>query len=275
MKYPDIFLTNTRSLFNKFEEFYITVNALQPDIVNICETWLHDDATINDLDLFSIPYYTSIFNNRCKKHGGGIAIWIKNVWTYFRIQNEAMDINSLSYQFEYLSIGLYDAKMVFLLLYIPPASVSMYKKLIIKQILSFCEFLISKLLNYNLCLLGDLNNLCFDEIAQCFNLCKLVNIPTRSNRILDQVYLHKSIVPKYFPAKVNAPITNSDHCIVWIKACHLFNHNGIKAKKTTKLIYNFRDSNIATFHDAISKVDFSFPDNCDIDNMVSHFYNLF
>jgi len=62
-------LWNSRSL-NKVKQYYI--RSRTEDVIVINETWLDENATN-----IEFPGYTSIRNDRLKKHGGGVAIFIK------------------------------------------------------------------------------------------------------------------------------------------------------------------------------------------------------
>ena len=65
---------NVRSLYNKIDSIRHEIDKINPDILNVCETWLHDDI---ENDFVSIKDYTLVradrktYENGILKRGGG------------------------------------------------------------------------------------------------------------------------------------------------------------------------------------------------------------
>ena len=72
---------NVRSLYNKIDTIRLEIENIKPDILNINETWLHDDI---DDEFVSIKDYTLIRSDRMTieaglvKRGGGLCTYVKN-----------------------------------------------------------------------------------------------------------------------------------------------------------------------------------------------------
>ena len=63
---------NARSLLPKFDELAATVDALQPTVICIVESWLSEE--ISDSEISIEGYMYSIDQNR---HGGGVMMYVK------------------------------------------------------------------------------------------------------------------------------------------------------------------------------------------------------
>ena len=72
---------NVRSLYNKIDTIRLEVDSIRPDIVNINETWLHNNI---DDGFVSIKDYTLIRSDRFTmeagtvKKGGGLCTYVKS-----------------------------------------------------------------------------------------------------------------------------------------------------------------------------------------------------
>ena len=112
---PSIFLLNARSVLPKFDDLYITVLNLRPDIVMVSESWLCDD--IQD-DMLAIPCYRFFRADRPARRGGGVCVWVcdkyqANVFAHSTIcptQIEAL----------VLEIIFGNRRIILVTLYIPP-----------------------------------------------------------------------------------------------------------------------------------------------------------
>jgi exonuclease III len=87
---------NIQSLPAKFAEFYEMITFMSnsnrnPDIICVQETW-----KIVDPDLFCIPgYHCPIFKLREFKQGGGVAIYVKDVYTFSIIEKYSSSIDKV------------------------------------------------------------------------------------------------------------------------------------------------------------------------------------
>ena len=65
---------NIRSLYKNLMELKLLITQLNPDIILLCETFLHK----NNEGKCAISGYKSYFNNRATGSGGGVAIYIRH-----------------------------------------------------------------------------------------------------------------------------------------------------------------------------------------------------
>ena len=68
---------NTRSIIPKFDELCLLVEAQNPDIISIVESWLCTD--IPDTEI-CIPGYQLFCKDR-NRHGGGVLLYIREIFT--------------------------------------------------------------------------------------------------------------------------------------------------------------------------------------------------
>lgn len=73
--FPSILLTNIRSMNNKLDELYATVQVNQADLVAVTETWFSDSkpAEANEM-----KGYNLLHKDRADKRGGGVALYARN-----------------------------------------------------------------------------------------------------------------------------------------------------------------------------------------------------
>lgn len=69
---------NCRSLLPKFDELAALCSTNMPDVVCLVETWLCSDILDTEI---SIPNYSIVRLDR-NRHGGGVAMYIKNSLLY-------------------------------------------------------------------------------------------------------------------------------------------------------------------------------------------------
>ena len=75
-----ILFWNVRSLYNKIDTFRLEIDKVNPDILNVCETWLHNDI---ESDFVSIKDYVIIRSDRTtlengiQKRGGGLCTYVR------------------------------------------------------------------------------------------------------------------------------------------------------------------------------------------------------
>ena len=72
-----ILYSNPRSLVPKLDELSAVIEAHNPDIVSIVESWLCADISDSELH---IPRY-QLFRKDCHRHGGGVLLYIKSNFT--------------------------------------------------------------------------------------------------------------------------------------------------------------------------------------------------
>ncbi|KAJ8034992.1 hypothetical protein HOLleu_22055 [Holothuria leucospilota] len=151
-------------------------------VIAITETWFHKDIPF---DLYNISGYTLIHRDRIDRNGGGVAMFVNNMFT-FTVYDQISVTNYNSFEAMFINLCISQAKSVNIgVLYRPPhLSTSQF-------ITDFNEMLSS----YGYCsktcyILGDLNinlmnvendNQCADfmNVLYSYSLVPTVDIPTR------------------------------------------------------------------------------------------------
>ena len=67
---------NVRSLSKNFDQLKLLLNlsSVTFSVIGLCETWLHDPLH----SLVCIDGYTLVSKDRTRKHGGGVALFVKD-----------------------------------------------------------------------------------------------------------------------------------------------------------------------------------------------------
>jgi len=84
---------NARSILPKFDELVLMVQAREPDIVSIVESWLDWDVEDSEINISGYQ----IFRADRSRHGGGVLVYIKNHLSGHVIQNCYPDLELLYY----------------------------------------------------------------------------------------------------------------------------------------------------------------------------------
>ena len=106
---------NCRSIVNKMNDLRILTNYLQPHIIGVTETWLK----LNDENLINLQGYTFLHIARKTGRGGGVGIFISNVFEYSTVR-----FSSVVSTFEFMLIKIKCKNKTYLLcvVYRPPCS---------------------------------------------------------------------------------------------------------------------------------------------------------
>ena len=74
-------MQNCRSLNANFTDFRILLETLDFsfDVIGLTETWLNE----SNADVFQLEIYDFCHKNRVAKHGGGVAFFIKSIFSSF------------------------------------------------------------------------------------------------------------------------------------------------------------------------------------------------
>ena len=79
---------NARSILPKFDELVLMVQARQPDIVSIVESWLDQDVDDSEINISGYQ----IFRADRSRHGGGVLVYIKSHLTGHAIPEAASPV---------------------------------------------------------------------------------------------------------------------------------------------------------------------------------------
>lgn len=169
------------------------------------------------------------------------------------------------------SIYVSEFKTILTCAYIPPSQSSHQSEIIQNFFIdNFDQFLVNHPYS-NLCVCGDFNNFDFSPISTHFDLCNIVNKPTRQNSILDFVYVPKHICLPLMPTvAIESPIGNSDHNTIHVA--------GISTPSTYRevFVYDLRQSNIDAYLDSLNSINWNtfYNSEVSIDDKSDMFYDL-
>ncbi len=119
--------------------------------------------------------------------------------------------------------------------------------------------------------MGDVNDLCVDEICDSCNLNQVVKIPTRKNATLDLILTNRD--NKYYKDPVSLPkIGNSDHlCVLYEPVANTTTHKP-KTKTTTRI---FHKSAIIEFGSWITKFDWNILQRIkNVNQKIAYFFEI-
>ena len=201
---------NARSLLHKHDELCAVVEADNPDVICIVESWLSTE--IHDTEIAICGYHSYRLDRN--RHGGGVIVYVRScfVTTLVPVPSHGLEIISLT-----VSNGI--GKVCISVFYRPPSSPS----LIFEDLFLYLQSLnIPEFCNY--ILLGDFNvNFCnythpfYRKLLNIFNsfcLSQVVSEPTHlcSNGSSSMFDLIAMSSPSLFQScKTISPLSNSDH----------------------------------------------------------------
>ena len=207
--YPTILLSNIRSLPNKFEDLCLNINKLSPHITTITETWLNNEMSD---ELFSIPNYVLIRNDRSNRLGGGVANWIHK-----SMNSKLLPHHDKPEMIECLWI-LVNNHILICSCYIPPNLPVNDYTTISNYFINYVDKFKSDNNNSKVIFNGDFNNMNLSSLTIELNLINTVTSPTRGNSILDYILIEADIKDVYpNPCTIYSPIASSDHNVVLLK----------------------------------------------------------
>ena len=259
--YPNIYLTNLRSIKNKFDEFQAHISVINPAVIVCTETWLDSSAPTHAFDLFGYDLFRA---DRIKNSArDGEAIWARK-----RFRATPVIMPSLC-QAEVCTIQISSMQLLISGLYLPPGMAS-YDFQAFQD--TFAESLESslKLVSHKLNVAGDFNQYNDNFLIIEMSLRNIVHGPTRLNACLDRIYVDRRIFNKYDhnDVVIGPPIGNSDHNTVLAVSNEQLWHRVSKKH----ILHDFRDSNIYKFEQKFLSNDFtSFYSCVDIDSKCEFF----
>ena len=166
---------NIRGLLNTIDEMRTIVTKCNFDVMGICETFLDDNVTDNEI---CIEGYIIVKKNR-NRHGGGVLIYIKEGIQY----TEITDLAGSEVEGVWANIQCDKQHLALGVMYRSPSSNNAYLKSMLDQIDNVFSY------NENIILMGDLNyDYKLDEslssnplhqIEILYGMRQLINSPTR------------------------------------------------------------------------------------------------
>ena len=262
--YPDILLSNARSIFPKFDELSILVSTLRPDIIAITESWLHKDIPNN---LLALNNYVFCRVDRQERIGGGVCLWVHE-----RFPSLPVPCVTVPTTVELLIIKIVSLRLLFSVIYIPPSLTSSEKKDVADFLIHTFDKQLLICPEFKIVLCGDLNTFDTSIFPLYFNLTNHVLLPTRGDAFLDQIWVDSSLQDVYeTSADVGPNLASSDHRTVVLRAK---GKPPVAAYRVVK-IRDYRASHLAAFCEILTKTDFSVVESepC-VEKKCSLFYQL-
>lgn len=135
-------------------------------------------------------------------------------------------------------------KLIISVVYIPPNLKCEDRKEINNFFIKFYDSLLILHPDNNIILTGDFNHFNASDLILNFNISPSVNLPTRINNTLDQIYISSQIFSNFCTPIIGPPIASSDHQTILLKpqpryACH--------EEKNYSTFTDLRNSNITKF----------------------------
>ena len=209
---PNIFLTNLRSVCNKFDDLRIQVIRKNSDIVICTETWLTSNSPV---EAFSISGYSCYRTDRANDSGrGGVMMWVRN-----SMRPEMLPF-PIFQEAEVCCIKTALPRLVVVGLYLPPGIESQKFRAFCDTFSDTIDDLLADLPTHRLLVGGDFNRYDRHFLSTRFSLRNIVNGPTRLDAILDLIFVDKSLKEHYDETLVEfgPPVGNSDHNVIFAKS---------------------------------------------------------
>jgi hypothetical protein len=230
-----IYHLNVRSLVPKIDEVRDLIEKLKADVLCITETWLHDK--ILDVDV-SIDGFSLLRKDRIDKHGGGVAIYIRENIIY-KVRQDITSSNATEMVWAEIITASSRPNILVSCIYRPPNSNPDYYDLIVDAL----EKAHSE--DKDILLLGDLNyNYVIDEnlhknpiymLETLFSMQQLISNPTRvSNHTTSLLDIILTTSPQCHMKSGVLEYGLSDHYII-------FTHIDVSHQKREHKECRFRD----------------------------------
>jgi hypothetical protein len=262
---PSIFLTNLRSVKNKFDELCSQMCVLNTDIAICTETWL---SSRDPLDAYGINGYDCHRVDRSSDSGhGGVAIWTKNML-------RTRKLPFLSFDFlEICAVQIPLSKLIIIGIYLPPGIVISLFRFFCEAFIKAVDEVLNQLPLHRLVVAGDFNQYDRSFLSSNLSLCNIVTGPTRISANLDLIFVDKSMCTSYVPENVviGPPIGTSDHRSVFAPG-----ENATRDCEFQKhFLFDLRLSNIFAFEQRFLSHDLKAFYSCkDIEKACQMFYDF-
>ena len=116
----NVFYTNAQSIRNKKYELICYINAEAPDLICITESWINENILRDTKEEYEIENYNMYMYQRRDRIGGGILIYVRDLYDANEIHNIKENINIESI---WLDIQITrNEKLRLGVFYVPPGS---------------------------------------------------------------------------------------------------------------------------------------------------------
>lgn len=260
-----MYLTNARSLRNKFNELSSVILTYDLDVICVTESWISEFYNGDLLSEFEIHGYRSYLYQRNDSKGGGVILYVRDGFTVRSLDSIKVDpcVESV-----WLDLKCIDNTWVRIALFYrspcpPNGKDHNYIKWLNNKYIEEINRGIENIRNDVVLLLGDFNysNVDWellharDDISQSFLDCiqenfleQVVHECTRGTRCLDLVLTNQSNIVNNM--HVLAPLGNSDHNSL----CFELNLN-MQIASNNKHKYNYNKGNYNKFRRSLNDIN--------------------
>ena len=260
---PNIFLTNLRSICNKFDDLKVQIITKNPDVVICTESWLKSDSPIEAFGLSGFSCYRTDRENDSGR--GGVIMWIRN-----NLQPVKLSLPTFQ-DAELCCIRTNSPRLIIVGAYFPPGMDSLKFRYTCDRTLSSIDEHLNAFPFHRLIVAGDFNRYDKRFLTSKFSLTNIVNSPTRKTAILDFILVDKCLQDQYDKDMVliGPPIGSSDHNVVLAKS-----RKPEKRREVSEhVVFDLRESHVLEFEQRFLSNDFTEFYLCsDIDMKCDLFY---
>lgn len=246
-------------------ELHVTCSLIRPSIIVICESWLNE--CISD-DQVSLTNYSSFRKDRNDgRRGGGVIVFVHESFYAERLHPEYAAILPI----EDIWFSVPSLQILFLALYIPPNLSSATMQQLNDQLIDITENIFRHSPAMKLIIIGDLNNFQTDELENTFSLTPIVSSPTRGSATLDKILVENSLANSYYNATVGPSLGNSDHHSVFMTAGDI-----TPPLYHINKVYDLRKSHIDRFRNFLRSYPWQhfFRSDADVEDKCNLFYDI-
>ncbi|XP_071959515.1 uncharacterized protein [Antedon mediterranea] len=239
--YPSVFLCNARSLCNKMNEFELVLANSNIDIAGITESWFHSDFSS---ECSAVQGFSCIRNDRSNRVGGGVVLYINEVYDYEVDDACPIDLECLCVD---VKINL-SFSIVTIVVYYPPNCNR--NQQLTEFLCSRIDYFRSVRDNAAFIIMGDFNDYDIDPLLYQTSLEQVVDFPTRDDACLDKMLTNISDLYQS-PLKLS-PLGCSDHASILLKP------NFIQKKPVKRRLLvrrPLKDSSMRAFGQVITGID--------------------
>ena len=262
---PNIFMSNLRSIKNKFDDLCCQLYLLNAEVVICTETWLTSSVPS---EAYNIIGFDCFRTDRKNDSGhGGVALWSRKCFNARKMLFPVYDFC------EVCTIQIPCLKLLVVAMYLPPGIPSLSFKSFCNSFVNVIDDFLNRLPCHRLIVAGDFNQYDRTFLSSKFSLRNIVTSATRLNANLDLIFVDERLCTSYESGNViiGPPIGSSDHNVVFAKT-----HSPSKTRVFEKhILFDLRESHVLAFEKKFLSNDFCAFYSCtDINDICNMFYDF-
>ena len=241
-----------------------------PDVIGITESWLHPNI---DSSYLYVDSYEVFRSDRIDRVGGGVCVWCKKSLLPKQLEPKCnfntTHIQLIRQTVAYLLLHIQKTNSFVFIIYVPPSINAGLTSMLNDFIVDLVDLCQNDSPEATIYILGDFNQFSTVGVESLLNVHNIVTNPTRKQATLDKILISSNAVKYYDHTLILDPIGSSDHNAVLSKPTV-----SPLSQSFSRILYDYRASNIEQFNDELSKVNWSvLYREPDIDNKCTIFYS--